>query len=131
MTSERIIKQTTELVAAYVANNHIAPIAVPSIIREVYQALNDLYTKCDCNDEGATLPSSAEIAASVKYDRIISFIDGKPMKSLKRHLTAHGLTPEGYRARYGLPANYPMVAPSYAAQRSKIAKAGWLGSKTS
>ena len=74
-------------------------------------------------------PTDAQIEASIQHDGLISFIDGRSYKTLKRHLTAHGLTPERYRAKYGLPADYPMVAPGYAAKRSEIAKAIQLGHK--
>ena len=76
-----------------------------------------------------TGPTAAQIEASIQHDGLISFIDGRSYKTLKRHLTAHGLTPERYRAKYGLPADYPMVAPGYAAKRSEIAKAIQLGHK--
>jgi predicted transcriptional regulator len=72
-------------------------------------------------------PSGAQIRKSIRDDGIVSFIDGKTYKTLKRHLTKHGLDPQSYRERYGLPANYAMVAPSYAAQRSALAKAIGLG----
>ncbi|TXN57906.1 MucR family transcriptional regulator, partial [Methylobacterium sp. WL18] len=72
-------------------------------------------------------PSAAQIRKSVQHDGIVSFIDGKTYKTLKRHLTANGLSPQSYRERYGLPTDYPMVAPSYAEQRSALAKAIGLG----
>jgi len=71
----------------------------------------------------------SQVRQSIQRDGLISFIDGRSYKTLKRHLTAHGLTPERYRAQYGLPADYPMVAPGYAEQRSQIAKAIQLGRK--
>ena len=76
---------------------------------------------------GAEMPSAAQIRKSINPDGIVSFIDGKTYKTLKRHLTSRGLDPKSYRARYGLPADYPMVAPSYAAQRSALAKTIGLG----
>ncbi|SFT28250.1 ROS/MUCR transcriptional regulator protein [Methylobacterium sp. yr668] len=72
-------------------------------------------------------PTPAQIRKSVRHDGIVSFIDGKAYKTLKRHLTSHGLDPKSYRERFGLPADYPMTAPSYAAQRSALAKAIGLG----
>ena len=71
----------------------------------------------------------SQVRQSIQRDGLISFIDGRSYKTLKRHLTAHGLTPERYRVKYGLPADYPMVAPGYAAKRSQIAKAIQLGHK--
>ena len=78
-------------------------------------------------DCGAELPSAAQIRRSVTDEALTSFIDGNSYKTLKRHLAAHGLTPEQYRSQYGLPADYPMVAPGYAAHRSALAKAIGLG----
>ena len=72
-------------------------------------------------------PGAAQVRKSVRQDGIVSFIDGKTYKTLKRHLTSHGLDPRAYRDRYGLPADYPMVAPNYAAARSHLAKQMGLG----
>jgi predicted transcriptional regulator len=72
-------------------------------------------------------PSASEIRKSARPDGIVSFLDGKTYKTLKRHLTSHGLDPKAYRERYGLPADYPMVASAYAEQRSALAKAIGLG----
>ncbi len=72
--------------------------------------------------------SAAQIRKSVQHDRLISFIDGKAYKTLKRHLTANGLTPEAYREKFGLPVDYPMVAAAYSERRSSLAKAHGLGS---
>lgn len=71
----------------------------------------------------------AQIKASITPDALVSFEDGKPYKSMKRHLTGRGLTPDAYRAKWGLPADYPMTAPSYSATRSRLAKANGLGMK--
>ena len=76
---------------------------------------------------GVEKPSAAQIRKSLLHDGIVSFVDGKTYKTLKRHLTSHGLDSQSYRERYGLPADYPMVAPSYAEQRSALAKAIGLG----
>ncbi len=75
----------------------------------------------------ADKPSTAQIRKSIRPDGLVSFIDGKTYKTLKRHLTSHGLDPRAYRDRYGLPGDYPMVAPAYAEQRSALAKAIGLG----
>jgi predicted transcriptional regulator len=72
-------------------------------------------------------PTPSQIRKSIRDDGIVSFVDGKSYKTLKRHLTKHGLDPQSYRERYGLPADYPVVAPSYAARRSALAKAIGLG----
>jgi predicted transcriptional regulator len=77
--------------------------------------------------ESSEKQSSAKVRASIKPDGLISFIDGKRYAILKRHLATHGLTPAEYRERFGLPGDYPMVAPSYAAKRSELAKSMGLG----
>ena len=91
--------------------------------------VGDLRRKSEATDQTAEIekPTPAQIRKSVQHDGIVSFIDGKTYKTLKQHLTANGLSPESYRERYGLPADYPMTAPGYAAQRSALAKAIGLG----
>ena len=79
------------------------------------------------NKLNAEKPTPAQMRNSVAADGIISFIDGRTYKTLKRHLTTHGLTPQAYRERYGLPSEYPMVAPEYSARRSALARAIGLG----
>jgi predicted transcriptional regulator len=77
--------------------------------------------------ESVEKPTPAQVRKSITPDAIISFIDGKAYKTMKRHLGTHGLDPHSYRQRYGLPSDYPMVAPNYAAQRSALAKSIGLG----
>ncbi|MCJ2022368.1 MucR family transcriptional regulator [Methylobacterium sp. E-065] len=122
-----LIKCTASLVAAYVSRNAVGAGELPALIDQVHTAITVLQT--GTSGSAWTGPSAAQIEASIQHDGLISFIDGRPYKTLKRHLTAHGLTPERYRAKYGLPADYPMVAPGYAAKRSEIAKAIQLGHK--
>ncbi|MCJ2087188.1 MucR family transcriptional regulator [Methylobacterium sp. E-005] len=122
-----LIKCTASLVAAYVSRNAVGAGELPALIDQVHTAITVLQN--GTSGSGWTGPSAAQIEASIQHDGLISFIDGRPYKTLKRHLTAHGLTPERYRAKYGLPADYPMVAPGYAAKRSEIAKAIQLGHK--
>jgi predicted transcriptional regulator len=122
---------TAELVAAYVSNNHVALGDLPALIAIVQDALSAL--------SAATMPGStqarsepltdAQIRKSITPDALISFIDGKPYKSLKRHLTKHGLDPQSYRRQYGLPVDYPMVAASYSERRSEISRFISLGSR--
>ena len=119
------------IVAAYVSNNSVPVSELPNLIQSVHSAVSGLTSG---TLPGATTPASevekptpAQIRKSVREDGIVSFIDGKTYKTLKRHLTSHGLDPRGYRDRYGLPADYPMVAPSYAERRSALAKAIGLG----
>ncbi|MEE7463653.1 MucR family transcriptional regulator [Methylobacterium fujisawaense] len=122
-----------DIVAAYVSNNSVPLTELPDLIRSVHGAIAGLANGTLSSENGAAVqaeverPSAAQIRKSVRHDCIVSFIDGKTYKTLKRHLTSHGLDPRSYRDRYGLPADYPMVAPSYAAQRSELAKAIGLG----
>jgi len=124
---------TGELVAAYVSNNPVPVAELPALITRVHGAIAGLASGTLTADTGAAVqagvekPSAAQIRKSVRPDGIVSFIDGKTYKTLKRHLTSRGLDPKSYRDRYGLPADYPMVAPSYAEQRSALAKAIGLG----
>jgi len=122
-----------DVVAAYVSNNPVPAAELPALIARVHGAIAGLAAGTGTAAAGADTsvsvdkPSSAQIRKSVQQDGIVSFIDGKTYKTLKRHLTANGLSPQSYRERYGLPADYPMVAPSYAEQRSALAKAIGLG----
>ena len=124
------IELTGDIVAAYVANNSVPVSELPALISQVHGAVAGLASDATSIAAPATeveQPSPAQIRKSVQPDGIVSFIDGKTYKTLKRHLTSHGFDPRGYRERYGLPADYPMVAPSYAEQRSALAKAIGLG----
>lgn len=136
--SEQIIEScsqftelATEIVAAYVANNSVPISELPKLIRSVHGAVANLaQTKAGSGSaivDELDQPNAADVRRSIRKDGILSFIDGKPYKTLKRHLTAHGLDPRSYRERYGLPIDYPMVAPSYAERRSALAKAIGLG----
>lgn len=129
-----LIELVAELVAAYVSNNPVPASELPALIARVHGAIAGLVSGTLTIETGAAAaqaevdkPSAAQIRKSVRDDGIVSFIDGKIYKTLKRHLTSHGLDPRSYRERYGLPADYPMVAPSYAEQRSALAKAIGLG----
>ena len=120
-----------DIVAAYVSNNSVPIAELPNLIQSVHNAVRGLTSGSALGAEAtapeADKPSAAQIRKSVRDDGIVSFIDGKAYKTLKRHLTANGHDPHSYRDRYGLPADYPMVAPSYAEQRSALAKAIGLG----
>ena len=121
---------TSEIVAAYVANNSIRVADLPELISSIHSTLGSL-------GKAAPLPAEAEqpkpavpIKKSVTDDYLISLFDGRKFKSLKRHLSAeHGMTPDEYRTMFGLPKDYPMVAPAYAKQRSSLAKSLGLGRK--
>lgn len=114
-------EQTAALLVAYVSRNAVPPADLPQAIRQIHAALSALPSG-GAPAPAPDLPTSSAIAASIRHDRLVSFIDGKAYKSLKRHLTAHGMTPGEYRNRYGLPSDYPMVSPNYAKLRSRIAR---------
>jgi predicted transcriptional regulator len=118
---------TSDLVSAYLSNNHVAPADVPGLIAQVYSALTGLGQTGTASVPEVAKPTPAQIKKSVTHEALISFEDGKPYKTLRRHLTVRGLTAEEYREKYGLPRDYPMVAPSYSEQRSELARSAGLG----
>jgi predicted transcriptional regulator len=125
--NHELVELTTALVCAYVGTNSISVSTLPEIISCVYAALAALNAPPAAKAE-KPIPR-VPIKKTVTPDAIISLEDGKPYKSLKRHLKRHGLTPAEYRAKWGLPSDYPMVAASYAAKRSALAKSMGLGRK--
>ena len=118
---------TAEIVASYVANNTVHASDLTSVISTVYAALIGLGQPKSAEPEKLTPPVS--IKKSIGDDFLVSMEDGRKYKSLKRHLSRRGLTPQQYRQKWGLPTDYPMVAPAYARQRSALAKAAGLGRK--
>lgn len=118
-----------DVVSAYVGNNLVAVTDLPSLIQSVHAALSN--TAIGKTEEPVIeLKPAVSIKKSLTPDYIICLEDGKQFKSLKRHLsTKYGMTPEDYRAKWGLPTDYPMVAPNYAAARSALAKQSGLGQK--
>ena len=124
--SELLITLTSDIVAAHVSNNSVAVSDVSSLIQNVHAALSGL-------SQPAPVPEvkpepAVSVRSSVKPDYIICLEDGKKFKSLKRHLrTQYSLSPEEYREKWGLPPDYPMVAPNYAKARSNLAKQMGLG----
>lgn len=118
---------TTGIVSAYVSNNHLQPSEIASLIASTYAALTGLGQGDTEEVSTEKKPTSSQVRKSITPDALISFIDGKPYKTLKRHLTSKGTTIEQYRERYGLPQDYPVVAASYSEQRSKLAVALGLG----
>nr|WP_276082370.1 MucR family transcriptional regulator [Methylobacterium sp. GC_Met_2] len=118
---------TTTLVAAYVSNNHIQPSEISALIASMHAALAGLGNGAVPAAPAAEKLTPAQIRKSVTPDAIISFIDGKPYRTLKRHLNGNGMTIEQYRERYGLPRDYPSTAASYSEQRSALAKNFGLG----
>ncbi len=125
---ETLITLTSDIVAAHVSNNDVAVGDVPSLITNVYAALANL-GEAPVIEEAKPQPAVA-IRDSVKPDYIVCLEDGKKLKMLKRYLrTNYDMSPEEYRARWGLPADYPMVAPNYAQKRRDLAKKIGLGRK--
>ncbi|ATQ68546.1 MULTISPECIES: MucR family transcriptional regulator [Methylosinus] len=127
MTSTNNIELAADIVSAYVSNNSVPAADLPGLINEVYGALMRVGT--GVVPEPAEAPKPAvSVRKSVTNDFIVCLEDGKKFKSLKRHLrTQYGLSPEEYREKWGLAADYPMVAPNYAKARSNLAKQMGLG----
>jgi predicted transcriptional regulator len=125
---ETLITLTSDIVAAHVANNNVPVEDVPQLIKSIYSALSDLGGTHAIEEEA--LKPAVAIRSSIKPDYIVCLEDGKKLKMLKRHLMTHyNLTPEQYRQRWGLAADYPMVAPNYAEKRRELAKKIGLGRK--
>jgi predicted transcriptional regulator len=125
---ETLITLTSDIVAAHVSNNSVSVEDVPALIQNIYGALASLGG--DGGSAAAAPEPAVSVRSSVKREHIVCLEDGKKMKMLKRHLmTDHGLTPNEYRARWGLPSDYPMVAPAYAEKRRDLAKKIGLGRK--
>lgn len=128
MPSTELLTLTADIVAAHVSNNSVTSADLPRAISSVYTALAALSAPAAPAVE-AQAPA-VSVKASVKPDTITCLECGAKQKTLKRHIgTAHGLAPDEYRAKWGLPASYPMVAPNYAAARSEMAKRIGLGRK--
>jgi len=128
LNPEELLSLTSEIVAAHVSNNTVAVTDLPGLIEQVYKTLSGIG---GAGEAPADRPTPAvPIKKSVNPDFIVCLEDGKKLKMLKRHLkTAYDMSPDEYRERWGLPSDYPMVAPNYAKQRSKLAKAIGLGTQ--
>ncbi len=125
-SSPNYVELAADIVSAFVSNNSVPAADLPSLIGTVHSALQTVASPVQA--QAADKPTSAApVKKSITPDAIISLEDGKPYKSLKRHLTGRGMTPEQYREKWGLPRDYPMVAPNYAAKRSEIAKGAGFG----
>jgi predicted transcriptional regulator len=130
MADEELLRMTAEVVAAYVRNNTLSTTQLAEVIDAVYRSLKGLeYEVADSSPE--PLKPAVPIRKSITPEYLICLEDGKRLKMLKRHLrSTYNLTPDEYRARWGLSPDYPMVAPHYAAQRSEFAKKIGLGRET-
>ena len=122
---------TSEVVAAYVAQNHVQVAELPKLIASVHEAFKNLGQPVAPEVATEPLKPAVPVRKSVTDEYIISLEDGRKMKSMKRYLARLGMTPADYRAKWGLPHDYPMVAPAYAAHRSALAKTLGLGRKGS
>jgi len=126
-SSDEVLRMTAEVVAAYVGNNTLLAAEIPEVINTVYTSLSRI-DGTKTNERGKALKAPVPIRKSITPDYIVCLEDGKKLKMLKRHLrTVYSMTPEEYRAKWGLPLDYPMVAPNYSRQRSAFAKKIGLG----
>ena len=126
-TRNDLVEMAADIVSAYVSTNQVPPSEIPALIRTVYASLQQI-----AGSSPVTVASAQEPAVPVKKsitpDYIVCLEDGKKFKSLKRHLrTKYSMTPDEYRTKWGLPHDYPMVAPNYAKERSNLAKRMGLG----
>jgi predicted transcriptional regulator len=129
IADEELLRMTADVVAAYVSNNALPTQQLAEIISTVYTSLRALDADSDIKSE--PLKPAIAIRKSITPEYLICLEDGKKLKMLKRHLrSTYGMTPDDYRVKWGLPADYPMVAPNYAAQRSAFAKKIGLGRST-
>ena len=126
-SQDEILHLTVGIVSAFASHNTLKPEDLIELISDVFTAMRDA-------DRGKTEPvqpaikaSASEIRRSITREALISFEDGKPYKTLRRHLTLKGLTPASYRAKWGLPPDYPMTSPAYSEQRSQLARSLGLG----
>ena len=127
MTNQKpdLIAAATEIAAAYVSRNHVAAADLPALIVKIHTALTALILPAHADapePEDKRRPTPSQVRKSITDDALISFIDGKRYKTLKRHISKHGFDADSYRHKYGLPRDYPMTAPSYSVQRAALAK---------
>jgi predicted transcriptional regulator len=132
-TENRLRELVAEVAAAYFSNSHVNSAEIPNVIRQIAASLN---TVGEPPAEPAPEPqpeqpkaTPSQIRKSISENGLVSFEDGRTYKTLRRHLSTRGLTPEQYRRKHGLPADYPMVSPSYSARRSELARTIGLGQK--
>lgn len=126
--ADLLIELTAEIVAAFVSNNSVAANDLPNLISQVHAALGG--TMVPVEEVLEKQKPAVTVRRSIQNDHLVCLEDGQKFKSLKRHLMSHhGLTPDQYREKWDLPADYPMVAPAYAEARSRLAKEMGLGQK--
>jgi predicted transcriptional regulator len=129
-TSPDLLMMTADIVGAYVSKNSVRASELPTLLVQVHSAFASLSATPPA-EAGSEIekPTPAQIKKSITPDALISFVDGKPYRTLKRHLTVHGLSVDEYRTRYGLPSDYPTVSANYSATRSALAKQLGLGNQ--
>jgi predicted transcriptional regulator len=125
------IEMTAEIVAAYVSRNSVPAGELPNLIRSIHQTVSTLGAPPVAEVAPEPLKPAVPVKRSITDEYIISLEDGRKLKSMKRYLAGLGMTPAQYREKWGLPHDYPMVAPSYAAHRSALAKTLGLGRRAS
>ncbi|MBE7200251.1 MAG: MucR family transcriptional regulator [Parafilimonas terrae] len=123
-TSAPSVELAAKILSAYVTKNSVPAGSLPILLSEVHRSITALDKPAAPQAKRLT---DAQIRASIRPDKIISFEDGKPYKALRRHLTLRGLTPEAYKAKWGLPVDYPLVSAAYSARRSEISREIGLG----
>ena len=127
VAQDNYVELAAEIASAYVSNNSMPPGELPALISSIHAPLSGVASDQNKAAAGPERVTPAEIKKSITPDYLMSFEDGKQYKTLKRHLTLRGLTAEKYRAKWGLPADYPMTSANYSAQRSQLAKDLGLG----
>ncbi len=132
--ADDFVHLAAELAAAFVANNALPASELPGLLKSIHQSLCDLATHGPethiLSGSAAALKPAVPVSQTVHPDHIVCLEDGQSFRSLKRHLgTAHNMTPQDYRSKWGLPVDYPMVAPNYAEARSAMAKQIGLGQR--
>ncbi|HYG27133.1 MAG TPA: MucR family transcriptional regulator [Caulobacteraceae bacterium] len=129
--SPSLLELTADVTAAYLSNNPTAATDIAGVVRTVHDTLANLGREpTQSSSVSVERASAAAIRKSITPENLISFEDGRPYRMLRRHLKTLGLTPEQYRAKWGLPADYPMTAPAYSEQRAALARSIGLGVKT-
>lgn len=125
-TTSPSVELAAKILSAYVTRNSVPAGNLPDLLSQVHRSITALES---AKASPIARPSEAQIRASIRPDTIVSFEDGKPYKALRRHLTLRGLTPEAYKAKWGLPVDYPLVSASYSARRSRISREIGLGQR--
>lgn len=118
-TASPSVELAAKILSAYVTRNSVPADVLPELLLQVHRSIAALGQPPQASMDR---PTDAQIRASIRPDALISFEDGKPYKALRRHLTIRGLTPEAYRAKWGLPVDYPLVSAVYSARRSNISR---------